>query len=220
DYGNVRGFEVTLMKPRTRYLSGNLTYTYSFARGKNSSPTADYITIWENNNVPTTEVFLDWDQRHTVAASVDFRTLDEQRFFGLPYTENLGLNVIAGYGSGMPWSPPAQDKDKWKWTNTERMPFTFSWDLVVDKGFRWNNMLTKVFLEARNLGLPQFYRIDDFPFLKIENRRNVVDIADEEWYALQVDNQGNRIYDADGRYDDPTVYSPPPVVRLGVGIQF
>ncbi|RJP81769.1 MAG: TonB-dependent receptor, partial [Candidatus Zixiibacteriota bacterium] len=32
DYGNVRGFEVTLMKPRTRYLSGNLTYTYSFAR--------------------------------------------------------------------------------------------------------------------------------------------------------------------------------------------
>jgi outer membrane receptor protein involved in Fe transport len=110
DYGNVRGFEVTVIRPRHRYLSGTLTYTYSFARGKNSSPTADYVTIWEGNNVPTTETFLDWDQRHTIAANVDFRTLDDELFYGIPYTDNLGFNFIIAYGSGMPWSPPTKDQ--------------------------------------------------------------------------------------------------------------
>jgi hypothetical protein len=48
----------------------------------------------------------------------------------------------------------------------------------------------------------------------------VVDIDDEEWYALQVDDAGNRIYDADGAYDNPTVYGPRRLVRLGVSFQF
>lgn len=204
DYGNVRGLEITLIRPRVSYLSGTLTYTYSFARGKNSSPTADYITIWEGNNVPTTETFLDWDQRHTVSANIDLRTLDKQTFFGVPYTENLGFNFIVSYGSGMPWSPPSRDQDKWKYTNTERMPYTLNVDMVADKGFRWNRYYARVFVEVRNLF----------------NRRNILDIADTEWYALQVDQSGNRIYDADGPYDDPTVYSTPRIVRLGAAFQF
>ncbi len=204
DYGNVRGLEVTVIRPRRRYLSGTLTYTYSFARGKNSSPTADYVTVWAGNNIPTTETYLDWDQRHTITANIDLRTLDKQTFFGIPYTENLGFNFIIEYGSGMPWTPPAKDQDAWKYENTERMPWTLNVDMIADKGFRWNRYTTKLFVEVRNLF----------------NRKNIVDIADEEWYALQVDSQGNRIYDADGPYDDPSVYGPQRVVRVGVKVEF
>ncbi len=204
DYGNVRGLEVTVIRPRVRYVSGNLTYTYSFARGKNSSPTADYVTIWEGNNVPTTETFLDWDQRHTISTDIDIRTLDKELFFGVPYTENLGFNFIVQYGSGMPWSPPSRDQDKWKYTNTERMPYTLTVDMIADKGFSWKRVYTKAFIEVRNLF----------------NRHNILDIADTEWYALQVDQNGNRTYDADGPYDDPTVYSTPRLVRLGMSFQF
>ncbi|HEX7342964.1 MAG TPA: TonB-dependent receptor [bacterium] len=220
DYGNVRGFELTLIRPRVRYFTGQLSYTYSFARGKNSTPTADYVTIWEGNNVPTTETFLNWDQRHTLSADIDLRTMDKERFFGLAYTENLGFNFIFNYGSGMPWSPPTRDRDKWKYTNSERMPFTFSWDFILDKGYRWKRLYTKAFLEVRNIGLPEFFSIDEFPFFKIQSRRNIVDIADEEWYALNVDAQGNRTYDADGPLDDPTVYGLPLMVRVGAAIQF
>jgi outer membrane receptor protein involved in Fe transport len=220
DYGNVRGFEFTLIRPRSGYFTGQMSYTYSFARGKNSTPTADYVTIWEGNNVPTTETFLNWDQRHTISADLDLRTLDQERFFGLPYTDNLGFNFIIEYGSGMPWSPPSRDQDKWKYTNSERMPFTFSWDFIMDKGFRWKRLYTKAFLEVRNIGLPEFYSTDAFPFFRIESRQNVVDIADEEWYALNVDSQGNRTYDADGPYDDPTVYGLPLIVRVGAAVQF
>ncbi|TKJ40846.1 hypothetical protein CEE37_07745 [candidate division LCP-89 bacterium B3_LCP] len=204
DYGNVRGFEVTLIRPRISYMSGTLTYTYSFARGKNSSPTADYVTIWEGNNVPTTETYLDWDQRHTVSANLDLRTLNDEQFFGIPHTDNLGFNFILGYGSGMPWSPPTRDQDKWKYENTERMPYTVNLDMIVDKGFYWNNLYTKFFIEVRNL------------FDKV----NIYDIDDEEWYALQVDASGNRIYDADGAYDNPTVYGARRLIRLGVGMEF
>ena len=220
DYGNVRGFEVTLIRPRARYFTGQLSYTYSFARGKNSSPTADYVTIWEGNNVPTTETFLDWDQRHTLSADLDIRTLDKERFFGLPYTENLGFNFIFNYGSGMPWSPPTRDQDKWKYTNTKRMPFTFSWDFIMDKGYRWKKLTTRAFLEVRNIGLPEFFSSSNFPLFNIKSRVNIVDIADTEWYALNVDSQGNRTYDADGPYDDPTVYGLPIIVRVGAAVQF
>jgi len=204
DYGNVRGFEVTVIRPRHRYLSGTATYTYSFARGKNSSPTADYVTIWEGNNVPTTETFLDWDQRHTITANVDLRTLDNETFFGIPHTDNLGFNFIIEYGSGMPWSPPTRDQDKWKYENTERMPYTLNVDMIADKGFRWNKLYTKVFIEVRNLF----------------NKLNILDIDDEEWYALQVDENGNRIYDADGPYDNPTVYGQERLIRIGAKFEF
>jgi outer membrane receptor protein involved in Fe transport len=220
DYGNVRGFEIGIIRPRVRYLSANLTYTYSFARGKNSSPTADYVTVWEGNNVPTTEVFLDWDQRHTISADFDLRTVNNQRFFGLKGTENLGFNLIVSYGSGLPWSPPSRDRDKWKYTNTERMPYNFSMDFVADKGFRWRRLYTKVFVEARNLGMPMFYSSDRFPFFNIESRQNIVDIADTEWYANQVDQYGNETHDPAGRYGDPTVYSLPAIIRVGAAVQF
>jgi outer membrane receptor protein involved in Fe transport len=212
DYGNVRGFELTLIRPRTKYLAGNLTYTYSFARGKNSSPTADYVTVWEGNNVPTTEVFLDWDQRHTISADLDLRTMNTQRFFGQKWTENMGYNLIITYGSGLPWSPPTRDRDKWKYTNSERRPFTFSMDFVADKGFRWSRLFTKVFFEVRNLGLPEFYKTNGFPGFKIVNRRNIVDISDTEWYQVYGDPAG--------KYGDPTVYSFPPLVRVGAAFQF
>ncbi len=204
DYGNVRGFEVTVIRPRHRYLSGTATYTYSFARGKNSSPTADYVTIWENNNVPTTETYLDWDQRHTLSANIDLRTLDNQLFFGVPYTDNLGFNFIIQYGSGMPWSPPTKDQDKWKYENTERMPYTLTVDMIADKGFLWKRYYTKFFIEVRNLF----------------NKLNIYDIDDEEWYALQVDSDGNRIYDPNGPYDDPSVYGSQRLIRAGMKIEF
>ncbi|MBU0519224.1 TonB-dependent receptor [bacterium] len=204
DYGNVRGFEVTLIKPRSHLISGTATYTYSFARGKNSSPTADYSTVWAGNNIPTTETYLDWDQRHTLSSNVDFRTLDGERFFGVPYTENLGFNFIVAYGSGMPWSPPAKDQDSWKYENTERMPWTMSVDMIADKGFRFDRYYAKVFVEVRNLF----------------NRLNIIDLDDEEWYALQVDSNGNRIYDPDGAYNDPSVYGSRRIIRVGAKVEF
>ena len=196
DYGNVRGFEVTLIRPRIRYFSGTLTYTYSFARGKSSSSRAGYEDYYDRYNIPTTEIYLDWDQRHTVSANLDLRTLDKQRYFDIPYTENLGLNLIVEYGSGMPWSPPAKDADAWKTRNTRRMPYTLNIDMIGDKGFRINRFYTKVFVEVRNL----------------LNRLNLLTIADEQRYA--------QTGDPAGQYNDPRVYSPPRIIRLGASVQF
>ena len=206
DYGNVRGFELNLDK-RGLWLSGSINYTYSVAKGKSSSHRQNYETVWANNLVPTTEQYLDWDQRHTVNGNVMFRIPRGAKQFGI--FQDSGINLIAQYGSGLPFSfDPTAGREVV--VNNKRLPWTLNFDLRLDKRF----------MISEKTNLLAYMQIDN-----VFDRKNVNAIyfqangndstIDPAWY---VQWQGGG--DLDGEFDDPEVYLPGRLIRFGLALEF
>jgi len=200
DYGNVRGFEIQLYKRMNRFLGGTINYTYSIAKGKSSSYRQNYDLTWANSIIPTEENFLDWDQRHTLNANINLRVPHNQKLlFGKSWLDDVGVNFVFRYGSGLPYSstqrtriPPINDK---------RRPPTYFMDMIIDKQIQLTDEVKlKFFLWANNLQEQWF------------KKRNIIDIADVEWYE--------QFNDPTGRYHDPSVYSEGTTWNLGVQIDF
>jgi len=242
DYGNVRGFEITFEKRYTRYLGGYLSYSYSVAKGKASSPTEAYVQTWAHQIVPKKEQYLDWDQRHTVNAVVNF---------GIPFI-GLNGNFTANYGSGLPYTPPSYSLDVP--LNTKRRPATFMSDLYLAKRlklkgegslefFLWvNNVLNNKNVTGiadvqwweNYTQIQKHYDAHDSKFFGSEDDNNGIDddgdgfidetIRDEYMMLMDTDGDGkvddNKKYPAGGQYSYPGYYSEPRTWRLGVAFEF
>ncbi len=204
DYGNVRGFELSLDK-RGTWLSGSINYTYSVAKGKSSSPYQNYITVWAGDIIPTTEQYLDWDQRHMVNGNVMFRIPRGAKEYS--WLQDSGVNIIGQYGSGRPYTyaPRAGNEIV---ENNKRLPWTIRFDLRFDKRF---NLSERTSLLA-------YLQVDN-----IFDRKNVDaayfqqggdsgDSIDPAWYAV--------LDDMDGQYNDPKVWENERTIRLGMAFQF
>lgn len=244
DYGNIRGFELTLTKRRTSqgFISGMLNYSFSIAKGKSSSPRQNYLSAWAGTIIPTIDNYLDWDERHVIKANIDLRVPEQGRLFGTTALNGLGMNLIWNYGSGLPYSPPQRSREPE--INTERRPHTMSTDLTLDKPF----MLTKT------------TRLSFFVWINnVFNQKNILYLADENWYhnfhvtqqkyddgeisetdymklmdmhdPSDFDNDGiyeepdgkvdeNKKYPEMGQFLNPTVYFPLRTIRFGVSFDF
>ncbi|MFC2076035.1 TonB-dependent receptor domain-containing protein [candidate division KSB1 bacterium] len=207
DYGNVRGFEFSLRRMMGRHFFGFVNYTWSVAKGKYSSVYSGYITLWEQNLTPTSEYYLDWDQRHSVAADLQVRLPQDEKFFSIPLTNGTGADLIFSLGSGTRWNYPfGTRRDP---LNTETLPYTTTTSLTMFKRFSTWMGDAQLFVEITNL----------------LNRKNVLEITGddgqgEQWYAADQDGDGNPDHDPDGRWDDPTVYSRPRTIRAGLHFRF
>ena len=199
DYANSRGFEVELYSRPSRVafllVGGKANYTYSVSKGKASEVGQGYLTEWAGNVLPTTESYLEWDQRHTLNANVDLLIPREANLFGTPILNDFSVNLLLVYGSGMRWTPP-RGQDKAAPEFTETLPAVYYMDLRLSKRFTIGRFRPAFFLDIRNL----------------LDRKNVIDIADEEWYHAKDDPQG--------KYSDPTVFDRGRLTRLGLRIDF
>lgn len=173
DYGNVRGFEVDFYKRTGKYFGTNVNYTYSFARGKSSSSRQNYDLTWAGQIIPKHESYLDWDQRHTINATVK----------AIAPVIDTHFDLTCQYGSGLPYSPASRTLEVL--VNTERLPSTFTTNLMVSKLFKINQHTNaSVFLWINNL------------FDKTDNINYVEDV---EWYHLYTNIQ-KKYEDKDSRY--------------------
>jgi len=201
------GDEVQLTKRYSRYWSGTVNYTYSIAKGKSSSAAQNYSYTWSGDIIPTEESFLNWDQRHTVNANINLRIPADENLFGISAFNDMGINTVIQYGSGLPYS--SQARTKVPPINDKRRPATYNIDLILDKqldlgsGYRM-----KVFLWANNL--------EDFLF----NHVNINGIADVSYYDQDQDGDGRPDRDPTGPYNDPSVYSEQTTLRLGIQLDF
>jgi len=140
-YASSRGLEISFDKMRSHYIGGEISYTYSYADGvasdANFGATAEGLT-----HLPTQELPLDWDQRHTLNVTV---TLQDQN--------KWGATVVYSFGSGMPWTPV----DRWArrqnplWENSERLPATHVINIQGRKMFNIYGQELTLFFEGRNL---------------------------------------------------------------------
>jgi outer membrane receptor protein involved in Fe transport len=200
DYGNVRGFEISLEKRFSNFYSGNLSYTYSVAKGKASAARQNYENAWANNLIRTTESYLDWDQRHTIYGNVQFMIPNDTRLFGSSALDEVSLSLIGRYGSGLPYSSPARDKDPP--INDKRLPHTLSFD----------GRLQKRFSMTESFGFYAYLQVYNIFNQENIDQRFFQANADISWYE-QFD-------DVDGKHNDPRYWERGRLYQFGLGIDF
>lgn len=194
DYARVKGFELTLTQRPWHNFSGAVTYTFQIARGRASDKTDRFLDDYLSRKPRTEDFYLDWDQRNTAKANLNYR---------IPATEGTilgdwGFDLAWSYGSGEPYTstenvtPPNLPP-----INDQRFPVAWQIDLRVDKGLDiYKHYNLNAFVEIRN----------------VTDEANIIDAIDLEKYG----QTGNPA----GQYGDPSVYSAPRRILLGMQLSF
>ncbi|UCD64633.1 MAG: TonB-dependent receptor [Candidatus Zixiibacteriota bacterium] len=221
DYGSAKGLDISLEKLASGgFVSGSVSYGYMIAKGVGSwalEPYYTYLTSTEDTLAPVNEYPLDFDQRHTVTAVVDFRVPHDRKLevAGVAVPGGWGLNVVGHYGSGLPYTLTDVDGNRLGERNEGRLPAYYTVDMRFNKDFRFarGQYVLSLFVEADN----------------VFDRRNIIDVysltgrpdydGSIPTATLALSAEDLQKYDA--LYDhDPQNFSPPRTVRAGLEFSF
>ncbi|MBL7829362.1 MAG: carboxypeptidase regulatory-like domain-containing protein [Saprospiraceae bacterium] len=164
DFGTVKGFTWQYDLRRTMNTEIRLAYTLQFADGTGSGADSQRgLTRLGNlrNLFP-----LDFDERHNIAAVLDYRFDEGKRYNGprignKDILANFGVNVQATAASGRPYTATLRPErfggsGTLGAINGNRLPWRFNLDLRVDKSFALskagkNPLNLNVYLRVSNL---------------------------------------------------------------------
>ena len=243
DFGTVKGLSVAYEMRRTKNVSFNANYTLQFADGSGSSSTSGVNIVNSNQPNLRSTLPLDYDQRHNLTASIDFRYGSGNRYNGplvngRPILENMGVNLVATAGSGTPFSRQQNTTREAMFgindrTNLEgslngsRLPWRYRLDMRVNKSFdiTWG--------EGENLksaSMNIYFQVQNL--LNTANLVNVYQYTgnpDDDGYlnsAVGIGDIANQIdptaftdlYSL--KLNNPSNYTRPRTVRLGVTLDF
>jgi outer membrane receptor protein involved in Fe transport len=214
-YASARGLEFTLARQFADNYGGQVAYTFSFADGVASDAEFGAQSAAGLTHLPTRELPLGWDERHSLSATL--RLADPGSWGG---------SVIYSFGSGFPWTPAfryvrRQDPEL---ENSRRYPATHSLSLQAEKYFNvWGQDLT-LFFDGRNL-LNQDQVVAHnpgiFPGLRYAQNGYTFYLTETGEYG------GAYLTDLDGDgedefhpVDDPRVFGPRRIFRIGFGFEF
>ncbi len=215
-YASSRGLEISVDKALSNHIGGEISYTFSYADGVASD--ADFGVSAEGlTHLPTQEMPLDWDQRHTLNVTV--RLQDENKW---------GATIVYSFGSGLPWTPwdrYARRQDPLN-ENSERLDQTHIINLQGRKKFNIYGQELTLFFEGRNLLdedqlLPNGTAPAIFPNMVNANMDNGA-------YYTETGQLGGAYLqdlDEDGLDDftpinDPTIWAAHRQWRVGFGFEF
>jgi outer membrane receptor protein involved in Fe transport len=200
DYGNVRGFIITLEKRFADFVGAKLDYTYQIAEGNASDPRAVYNNNQTNPPIEETKtvVPLNWDQRHTLNLSVNV---------GQPGDWSAGF--IFQFGSGMPYTEDIRISQGVRFENGGRKPPTYNLDLRAEKTFKIGGIDVNTFLLVYNV-------------LDIKNEYGVYSTTGRANVDLNTKYASDIIgLNTIQQYvNNPSMYSSPREIRLGFGFGF
>ena len=163
DFGNVKGLEFAFDLRRTNGFLANLNYTLSFAEGTGSASQSTSIITWIDETPPNFISPLDFDQRHKLNLSLDYRLGPGEgpSLGNFKPLENFGVNILATAGSGFAYTPVQEPFNQVVsrppvpvgGINSARMPWQNRVDLRVDRGFNIpnSNARVSVFLWVQNV---------------------------------------------------------------------
>ena len=117
DYANSRGITVAVSKRPRGPFSGNVDYTFSISEGNASDPAAAFYDEQANIEPEKVLVPLDWDQRHTLNATMTYHPI-----------KNSGVSVVFSYGSGLPYTTEYVGV-RTSFENYAREPATYNVDM-------------------------------------------------------------------------------------------
>ncbi|MBN2008876.1 TonB-dependent receptor [candidate division KSB1 bacterium] len=200
DFGFIRGVILSLNKRFSGGLSATMDYTLQQAKGTNSDPLASQKALKAGKLPEVQLTSLDWDQRHTVNASVSYSA------------RSWGCSLIGQYGSGLPYTPRAVQDISTLLTNSEWKPSSFNVDLRAYK-----DIPTAV----GNINL--FVRI--FNLFDNLNQINVYDDTGKAGFTLdeaeaRSSNPNELVNTIDDWFTNPTFYAEPRRIEVGCSLEF
>jgi outer membrane receptor protein involved in Fe transport len=158
DFGTIKGFAFSFDVIKLSYLSASIQYTLSFADGTGSSTNSNLTALFRNLDNGGSKVIapLDFDQRHTAVAVLDFYIPEGE----LGFFELFNANAIISFNSGRPYTPVDQwdllgdqglVSDNTGYVNSAYGPSSFRIDLKVEKGFKIGDLYLTPYVWIENL---------------------------------------------------------------------
>jgi len=203
DYGNVRGLEL-----KYEYLSGPLTaginYTLQYTRGNADNPQFTFNRAGENKDPVSILIPMSWDQRHTLNLSVGYNTL------------KYGASITGFYNSGTPYTWTPIDESVLSrvnlFPNNSSKPAQFTVDLRA--------FYTLYQLKPWNLRLV----VMAYNLLDKLNEVRVNDITGRAYSDIvrpsQLSEHRSNFNDYYDRIYDPSMYTAPRLVKMGLEVSF
>jgi outer membrane receptor protein involved in Fe transport len=166
DFGTIKGFDLGVMMRRKGRASARISYSLSYATGTGSSAETQRNIAWTFQagvtEPPKGTAPLDFDQRHKISGSVDYRFVDKDgpKFMGGYPLANAGLNVLVSAGSGFPYTPTFTFNEVTTLSvssrpsgpiNSSYGPWSFQVDAKANKNFKLAGINGNVYVWAINL---------------------------------------------------------------------
>jgi len=243
DFGTVKGLSLAYEMRRTKNTSLNANYTMQFADGSGSSATSGAnIVNSEQPNLRTT-LPLDYDQRHNLTVSMDFRYGSGKNYNGpllngKQIFANMGFNLLGTAGSGTPYSRQLNATRAAMFginnraylegsINGSRLPWSYRMDMRVNKSFdlTWGQEE-----DQKSASLNVYVQVQN-----LLNTANVVNVyqftgnPDDDGYLTTAVGIGDIQDQSDPtsftdlytvKLNNPNNYTRPRTVRLGVTLDF
>ena len=203
DYGNTKGLELSAEYSKAGWFA-NLNYTLQYTRGNADNPTQTFNRAGQTTDPVNKLIVMSWDQRHTFNTTLGYNK------------SNFGFSTIINYGSGSPYT----------WTPVQSNP-------LVEINLPPNNDYTK---SRFNVDLSAYYRMHLTKLTQLELELRVYNLLDRlNEYGVnsttgrtgtaivqQTDLEGHRsnFNDYYDRIQDPSGYSAPRMVKLGLSVIF
>ncbi len=200
DFGLTKGLTLAVSKRFSGGLSASFDYTLQQAKGTSSDPEQARNAIDGGAQPEVQMTALDWDQFHTVNFSLNYRG------------SNWGGSAIGQWGSGLPYTPRSSVDISELLTNSQRKPSYSNFDVRGYYDFRFGTTTLTLFARVLNL----------FDTL---NEVNVYDTTGRAGFTLdqriaEATNPDEIINSLDQWYTNPTHYSEPRRIELGVTYTF
>ena len=237
DYGNVKGFEVTIRKRMNAMWAFGVSYNLQFAKG-----TASFAGEWYNDHYlynidpPVIDYWLDFDERHIVNSNIDLAFPGDFVFIPL---QNFSSSIVFSYHSGTPYTPQDLRGNQIGDVNSARIPGYWNVDLTFSRtipigplSFSINGIINNVFntdqvVEVyQTTGQPDDHgdpepNLGQFGNLPISSTRYSPQ-ADMNHDGLIDPVEMKHAYIAAQRdfYSDPTNYLNPLRMQIGIGLSF
>ncbi|MCB9357953.1 MAG: TonB-dependent receptor [Calditrichaeota bacterium] len=214
DYASVRGFEFNLTKDYGSYLSGRLTYTISWASGKNSYDIGSDVTR-SNYDEPAGETPLAWDRRHQVIFNLGASyPLKGEPFSGEWLRTGWTINWLSQFLSGLPYTPTQINGSNVEGQEfAENSPWTYQTDVNIARHFRMGKLDWQALLEVRNL-------FNTKNILGWDRNMNTLDTySDGEPGYINDSNSPNYGLNPSGGAN-PDAWDIPRQVRVGLAVDF
>jgi len=199
DYGNTRGFIVSLEKRHNGFLGLTIDYTFQIAKGNASDPNSVFL---DNLTDPPREsqkqlAPLDWDRRHSLNVSVAMGTQSDYL-----------VTMIGRLASGLPYTPAFQNQ-RTGLLNSENRPFMVNVDVYATK-----------YLDLFGYDVNLFGKI--YNLFDTLNERDVFSDTGRAGYSLDENYSGEPrgINTIEEYYRRPDFYSAPRQVVVGLSVTF
>lgn len=224
DFGTVKGFAFSFDVTRLSYFSASLQYTFSVAEGTGSSTNSSQTAVFRNqDNLPPKVIApLDFDQRHTGIAIIDFFVPEGE----LGFFELFNANAIISFNSGRPYTPVDQWNilgdnglvaDNTGYINAAYGPSNFRIDLKVEKGFPIGNFYITPYVWIENLldtdNTTDVWRSTGSPYTT-----NWMNDPDAQG-TIQQQGEGY-VSDYQSLERDPGNFGIPRLIKLGLKLNF